>query len=70
LYSNSHERAAVQLINDNNRTGGADVTTTMQKKIDELTAKLAQFATPPTGDQSGLNKSTPGDQSAAAKHTG
>ncbi|KAE9377254.1 hypothetical protein N431DRAFT_192970 [Stipitochalara longipes BDJ] len=58
LYSNSHERAAVQLINDNNRTGSADQTAKMQQQIDDLTAQLAKLAPKPTGDLSGVKSSS------------
>ncbi|PMD48215.1 hypothetical protein L207DRAFT_626977 [Hyaloscypha variabilis F] len=55
LYTDNHERAAVQVIQDNNRTGGADVTAKMQQQIDELTAQIASM-TKPTDGLSGVVK--------------
>jgi hypothetical protein len=55
LYTDNHERAAVQVIQDNNRTGGADVTAKMQQQIDELTTQIASMKNP-TGGLSGVVK--------------
>ena len=60
----------MQLINDNNRTGGNMDPATLQKQIAELAAKLEKFEKPQTVNNSGVVKTVPGDQAAAAKATG